>query len=291
MAPGAYAQPVASVGQTPGDPHEAMNRRFYAMFQSTDRQYLRPLVGLYHALTPGLIGKAVHNLVTAMSEPVVIINDVLQGRIKSAARDVARLAGNATFGLAATIDVAGKHGLPHHDNDFGITLGVWGVKSGPYFFLPFLGPTTVRDAIGMAADAGMNPLNFMRFPGRVTLEYSSAVVGGLDKRLVAGPQLDALTQDATDPYATLRSVYLQSREAEIRGEDAAPDLAPIDDPGPASAPPPGPSSQAEPPSLPAIVSPPSATAAYATADADLDAPIATARQIDLGGSAMRLAGN
>jgi len=281
--------------QTPEDPYEKINRQFYERQAEVDRKYVFPLTQLYHRLTPGPFGEALHNLVTELSEPVVIINDILQGRFVSARKDLIRITTNATFGLAATIDVAGKHGFPHHDNDFGITLGVWGAKPGPYFYFPFIGPTTPRDMLGSAADIGMNPLNFVRFPGRRTLQVSSSVIGGLDKRFHAQSDLDAIMSGAADPYATLRSVYLQNREAQIRGENAAPALPPLDDPGSAapSATPsaggePAPAAAAAPPSP--IASAPAAQAPSAAGElADLDAPIVTAQPIDLDRAALRLA--
>ncbi|HVN01144.1 MAG TPA: VacJ family lipoprotein [Caulobacteraceae bacterium] len=283
--------------QTPEDPYEAINRQSYARQTDVAEKYLKPLAQLYQRLTPGPLGVAIHNLVTELSEPVIIINDILQARFRSAGKDLVRLTANASFGLGGTVDVATKHGLPHHDNDFGITLGVWGVKPGPYLFLPFVGPTTVRDVIGIGADAGMNPFNFVRFPGRQTLLITSAVVGGLDKLANTQADLEAITSGAADPYATLRSVYLQNREAQIRGEEATPVLPPLDEPGaPAAAP--APSAAADPPAAALATSAGQAplaarAAAGAAADpyviADLDAPIATAQPVDLDRSAMRLA--
>jgi phospholipid-binding lipoprotein MlaA len=273
--------------QTPDDPYEGMNRRFYASAMRVDERYFRPLVRIYQALTPGLIGIAIHNMITNLGEPVVIVNDVLQARLHAAAHDTVRLAANTTFGIGGMVDMAAKNGLPHHDNDFGITLGVWGVKPGAYLFVPFLGPSTVRDSIGMGVDVLLNPMTYLRFPGRLTLQYSTAVVGTLDKRLNARADLDAITADAADPYATLRSVYLQSREAEVRGENAAPELPPIDDPEPApptTQSPPGPSADAGP-----LMTAPSVDRQQ-EADAatpDLDAPMATAFPSDTDHAAAR----
>ena len=136
-----------------------------------------------------------------MGEPVVIANDVLQARLPAGARDTARFVTNATIGIGGTIDVASRHVLPHHDNDFGITLGVWGVRPGPYLFLPFLGPSTVRDGVGLGVDVLLNPLTYIRFPGRLTLQYTTTVVGGIDRIQSSAGQLEALTADAADPYA------------------------------------------------------------------------------------------
>ena len=286
VASGAHAQ-------TPDDPYERMNRRFYASATYADRRFFLPLARFYHLLTPGPIGIAIHNMVTNLSEPVIVANDILQFRGRAAGRDFVRLAANTTAGIGGMIDVAAPQGLPHHDNDFGITLGVWGLRPGPYLFLPFLGPSTVRDAIGMAGDAAMNPLNYVRFPGRLTLEVSSGVVGGLDKRLSSQADLDALTGDATDPYATLRSVYLQSREAAVRGEDAPPVLPPIDEPEPSVAPTssaaPEPGADAAPISTAAPAAPSAidAPVAQEAAASNLDGPIATAFPCDTAQAAPR----
>jgi phospholipid-binding lipoprotein MlaA len=266
--------------QTPGDPYEKINRRFYAAAMHAQRFYVRPIARVYRVLAPGPIGQAIHNFITNLGEPVVVANDVLQLRLRRAGDDLARLVTNTTFGVGGLVDLAATQGLPHRENDFGVTLGRWGVGPGPYLFLPFIGPSTVRDAIGQGADIALTPLTFVRFPGRLTLEVSSDVVGVLDTSLRGQPELEAATADATDPYATIRSDYLQSREAQIRGDAAAPVLPPLDDPAP-SPPAPGPSAQ--------LTSPPAAPASdpsprLAVAAADPDAAIATAQPCDAGGT-------
>jgi phospholipid-binding lipoprotein MlaA len=276
---------------TPGDPLEKMNRRFYASAEAADRKFVRPLAHFYGRLTPGPIGEGLHNFVTYLSEPAVIANDLLQARFVHAGNDLARLVTNSI--LAGFVDFAKGEGLPHHDNDFGVTLGRWGVGPGPYLYLPFLGPSTVRDAIGHGADAAMNPLDYVRFPGRLSLDISSQVVGGLDMRIRAEGDLEALTVGAADPYATLRSVYLQSREAAIRGESAAPILPPLDEPAAApattpteSAPAPSPSASADPHPAPDAAAPQPTTVLAAD---DPDAPIATAQPCDRTAAATALA--
>jgi len=273
--------------QTPDDPYEGMNRHFFASAMHLNERYFGPLARLYHALTPGLIGVAIHNMITNLSEPVVVINDVLQARLKAAGRDTVRLAANTSLGIGGMIDLAGKEGMPHHDNDFGVTLGVWGVKPGPYLFLPLMGPSTVRDSIGMGVDVLLSPFTYLRFPGRLTLQYSTAIVGTFDRRENSQGQLEALTADAADPYATLRSVYLQSREAQVRGEDAAPVLPPIDEPAPTGAPAPsaqGPTGLTD-PAAPATE--PNIRPVQEAAASDMDAPMATAFPGDSDQSASR----
>ena len=270
--------------QTPDDPYEGLNRRLYISTTHLSR-FLRPLVGLYRILTPGPIGIAIHNVLTTLGEPVVIANDVLQARLPAGARDAARFVTNATVGIGGMIDVASRHGLQHHENDFGITLGVWGAKPGPYLFLPFLGPSSVRDGIGLGVDVLLSPLTYMRFPGRLTLEYTTTVVGGIDRIQNSAGQLEALTADAADPYATLRSVYLQSREAEVRGESAAPELPPIDDPAAPAQTTPSPSAFSDP--NPSTTTGPNIRPVQEAAASDLDAPMATAFPRDTDQSAPR----
>jgi phospholipid-binding lipoprotein MlaA len=297
------------VSPTPGDPYEQLNRLFFASGMDADRKYFQPISKVYQALTPGLIGIAIHNFTTNLSEPVVIGNDILQLRLKRAADDLARLVSNTTFGVGGIIDFAKRQGLPHRDNDFGVTLGRWGVKPGPYFFLPFLGPTDMRDSIGMGIDSLMSPLTWAHFPGHFTLEVSTTIAGAFDSRIRAQAELEAVSAEATDPYATIRSSFLQSREAMIRGEDEIPTLEPIDEPPPAptpdgsAAPAPSPSAAigghdlalaaADPADAPIATAPrDGADTQMAAAADDSDLPIATARPWDRDPSAAptRLAG-
>ena len=276
----AAAGPALAQPASPDDPFESTNRQLFAGHSGLDKGFFRPLARLYHALTPGPIGVVIHNVLTNLSEPVVIANDVLQLRLKRAAHDTLRLTANTTAGWLGIMDVATPARLPHQDNDFGVTLGRWGVGPGPYLFIPFVGPSTVRDAIGLGADVALNPLTYLAYPNRTTVNIGLLVVGGLDTRVSTEAQEDALLADAADPYATLRSVYLQNREAMIRGESAIPNLPPLDEP---PSPPPG--DQAAPASgeTPPATTSPSASAdrspirAAAADVADPDAPIATAR--------------
>jgi phospholipid-binding lipoprotein MlaA len=299
----AHAQPLGTAPPSE-DPYERINRRIYAQSIGADVKYFLPLAKAYHRLSPGPVGEAIHNFLTNISEPVIIANDILQGRLKVAGHDFLRLTANSLAGIGGLIDVATPAGLPHHDNDFGITLGVWGVRPGPYLFLPVLGPSTVRDAIGKAVDVFADPLNFVRFPGRLTLQYSTTVVGALDNRIRSQDDMDALLSGAADPYATLRSVYLQSREAQVRGDDATPTLPDIDSgPPPAddTTPTPGPTSEAAPSALeppaasPAVAIAPIVSPAVATpteeALADPDRPIMTARPYDRQAAALYAALN
>jgi phospholipid-binding lipoprotein MlaA len=290
----ARADPVPAQGAPPPeDPFESMNRGFFASHNGLDKTFFLPLAKLYRFLTPGFIGQAIHNGLVNLSEPVVIANDILQARFHRAGQDTLRLTANSTAGFLGIMDVATKAGLPHHDNDFGITLGRWGVRPGPYLFVPLVGPTDVRDLFGEAADTFLNPLLYMRFPGHMTLEIASPIVSGLDTRYRSETQLQAILGDATDPYATLRSVYLQNREAMVHEDQAAQTLPQMEDepsaPAPDQAAPPATPDQTA-PATPDQTAPPAPSAAadaaaraYADAAGDPDAPIATARACDLDG--------
>jgi phospholipid-binding lipoprotein MlaA len=200
------------------DPFESMNRGFYAIHQGIDRALFRPLALGYSHLTAGPVGKALHNLVTELGEPVVFGNDVLQLRIKRAGVTLARFLVNATVGVGGLSDPATRMGLPYHDNGFGTTLGRWGFKPGPYIFLPLLGPTTLRDLIGTGMDFYSDPLGRIHYHDRGDVLVGVTVIGGLDLRARSEPDLKQIETMGTDSYATLRSLYLQQREAEIQGE-------------------------------------------------------------------------
>jgi len=305
MAAQAHAQPAGqAMGHTPGDPLEKWNRKFFAASMAADKKYFLPISRLYQKLTPGVLGLAIHNFVTNLGEPVIVGNDILQGRLRRGADDFARLVTNTTFGVGGIIDLAKRQGLPHRENDFGVTLGVWGVKPGAYIFTPLLGPSTQRDSIGKLVDAFMSPLTWVDFPGHFTLEVSTTLAGAFDSRIRAQDQLEAEMAGATDPYATIRADYLQSREAMIRGEEAPVVLPPLDEPGepaaPAPAASPSPSASAAPEPAGAVIvdaaaiapqpAPPAPSDAEAANDPDLAMVTAQPCDRDLTAATTRLAG-
>jgi phospholipid-binding lipoprotein MlaA len=279
------AGPVVAAPQSakdPGDPYEQVNRRSFDFQMKIGKYVVGPLLVVYRALTPGPIGKAVHNILNNLAEPVVIANDILQGRPKRVAHDTLRLVANTTAGWLGIMDVAAKAGLPYVANDFGITLGRWGVGPGPYLFLPLVGPSTVRDIIGSGADFFLNPTTFISYPSRATVAVSMIVVGGLDTFSQSEGELKTLTEDAADPYATLRSVYLQNRQSLVTDNEGAPELPPLEDEpsAPDSSASPAPTEPPSPPdqSAPAqSAPPPAATGPGPQSMIDPNAPIATGR--------------
>ena len=201
------------------DPWEGFNRRSYGFSMALDRAVIGPGARAYKRAVPKPIRTGLHNMIVNLGEPVVFANDVLQGRLGSAGNTAVRFVGNSTFGIGGIFDVAAHGGLPHHDNSVGITLGRMGVGPGPYIYVPVLGPTTIRDGIGQGLDTFLNPLTYSRFDGDTILGVSSTVIGGVDVRANVDDDLKSLETTATDPYATIRSAYLQNKQAQISGGD------------------------------------------------------------------------
>lgn len=225
------------------DPFEGTNRKIYKFNQKLDLKLLRPGVVFYHHAFPTPIRHGVHNMLTNLTGPIIFINDVLQVRPTNAAVTLSRFVINTTFGVGGIGDPAAKSGLDYHNADFGQTLGRYGVRSGPYIYIPVLGPSTVRDAFGRVVDGVADPFNSVNYESRTPLSLSRGVVGGIDARDQVDPILKDIDRTATDPYATIRSGYLQNREAAVRGEavtersvQALPDFAPAPSATPPQAP-------------------------------------------------------
>ncbi len=214
------------------DPAEHMNRVGFAIYEVLDRAIFRPAAMVYVHVVPPPIRIGLAHVISNLHEPVVAANDLMQGRLRKARSSLVRFAVNSTAGVAGLLDVATRIGVPHHDNGFALTLGRAGVRPGPFLFLPIGGPTTVRDAVGDAVDGLMDPLQWfvggaklIVGPRLTELVVTKNVVSGLDERSNADQALDAVLADATDPYATLRSLYLQNQQAKI--DDVPPGALPV----------------------------------------------------------------
>jgi phospholipid-binding lipoprotein MlaA len=238
--PAQAAAPATIAGAYPSaneDPWEHFNRRVYRLNQRVDRTVIRPVAMGYSRLLPKPLRLAIHHVLGNLGEPNTIINDALQLRLTRALRSTGRLVVNSTFGVAGLFDVATRAGLPHEPNSFSTTLGRYGVPAGPYLYLPVMGPSSVRGAIGSGVDGALNPLYWTPYAQRATVSVGAAVVGGLDLRVEADGALKGLVGDAIDPYATLRSAYLQNQQSLIDGETIPLNSLPDFDEAPAPAPP------------------------------------------------------
>ena len=213
-AASAQAAPQVPVPQIP-DPWEHANRGFYRFSMAVDRAVIAPGIHVYLKVVPSPIRTGIKNVIYNMHEPRVFANDVLQARPTRAGASAVRFAVNSTIGLGGLIDVAGQTGLPGHDSDFGQTLGRWGAGTGPYVFVPFYGPSDVRDGIGKIADTVGDPMAWALGGLSTTGGQVYSGVNVFQARVDIDPQLQGLG-DFTDPYATLRSGYSQYRADKVR---------------------------------------------------------------------------
>ena len=194
--------------RAPRDPLESINRKTYAFNDTLDRHVLKPVAKAYNDTVPEGVRRGVSNVFGNLGEPIVVANDILQLKIRQAAQDTARFLMNSTFGLLGWVDFVGRRGLPKHDEDLGQTLGYWGIGPGPYLVLPFLGPSTVRDGIGMFGD---HRLSVYELLDNDTAYYGTYVVDAVHTRADLLGASNVLEAAALDRYTFLRDAYLQRR--------------------------------------------------------------------------------
>jgi phospholipid-binding lipoprotein MlaA len=207
---GCASVPPDSVTQTQ-DPWEGFNRKIYAFNDALDKNVARPVAHTYVRAVPGPTRNGIHNAITNLDEPVTVVNDALQGRLKQTLQDLGRFLINSTVGLLGWFDVAKHVGLPHHDQDLGQTLAHWGVPSGPYLVIPIIGPSTIRDAGGRVGDTYADPPR-EDLPPR--WRNAELVMDGVDTR-VGLLQVDSALDSAYDPYTFMRDAYIQNRRYKI----------------------------------------------------------------------------
>ena len=198
------------------DPYEPTNRFLYRITDKLDTYALRPVAVAYRDTVPEAVRNPIHNVLNNLVTPAAFANDVLQGKPRNAGDSMMRFVINTTAGVGGLFDVAAKAGYPNHDTDFGLTLALWGVGQGPYLFLPILGPSNPRDAVGYGANVILDPLTWASFGGQTAVDVSRAVVGLVDTRERLLDQVDSIKRGALDPYATFRSLYRQNRDDQVK---------------------------------------------------------------------------
>lgn len=214
----------ASTGQrTKSDPLEPMNRGIYRFNDAIDRIALKPVAKAYVKVTPERVRSGTSNFFENLSTPRTVVNSLLQGKLKDAGQDTLRFLINTTLGWGGIFDVATGAGLPVHDEDFGQTLGRWGVPAGPYLVLPFLGPSSLRDGPARVADAYANPL---QWSSDDTVRWGALALDVIDTRAALLP-LDETLAQTYDPYAFIRDAYLQQRRFKVY--DGQPPEEPIEE--------------------------------------------------------------
>lgn len=202
------------------DPWEGLNRDLFAVHETVDNAVLEPVARGYRAVTPSPVRKGVLNFLRNLRGPVILANDLLQGEIGRAGTTAARFGVNTTIGIGGVFDPATSMGLERHDEDFGQTLAVWGVDSGPYIFLPLLGPTTVRDGAGRIVDVAFDPLTWFEGDDIDTIRTTRTVVAGVAAREQVLETVDNIRRDAIDPYVTIRTSFGLLRESAIQNGPA-----------------------------------------------------------------------
>jgi phospholipid-binding lipoprotein MlaA len=190
------------------DPLESFNRAIFRFNTDFDKAFLKPLAKGYRAVTPEPVDRSVSNFFYNLADVTSVINNLLQFKMSRAGSDIGRVVINSTVGVLGLFDVATNVGLPSYKEDFGQTLGYWGLGSGAYIVLPVLGPSSVRDTFGWAGDIATDPLNQIN---SAPIHYSVLGTQIIDRRadyLAAG---EIIEDAAIDTYGFLRDTYLQRR--------------------------------------------------------------------------------
>lgn len=214
------AKPLA----TPGDPLEQVNAKSFEIIQSVDKAVVGPVALAYRDEVPHPIRRGMHNFLYNLGEPVVFVNFLLQLKVGKAFETAGRFAINSTIGGAGLFDVAKKKPfhLPHRSNGFAYTMGFYGIKPGAYLYLPFIGPTTVRDLTGRLMDLSFLPFAVGKPFNELIYTVPAGALNVLDDRAEFDDQLQKI-RASDDPYAAERDYYMTNRQAEIdalRGKPA-----------------------------------------------------------------------
>jgi len=216
---------MSASAQATSDPVQSFNRAMFAFNDAVDRALIRPLAVGYRAVLPQRMRNGVNNFFNNLRAPTTLLNDLLQGKPKRAQQTVNRFMVNSTLGLLGFVDIASKLGFPAHQEDYGQTLAVWGIPSGPYLVLPLLGPSTARDALGKVPEFYIADPLWDPDDTAVTVTRFGLRAVDIRSRLL---DLDRIVQMQVDPYLFFRETYLQNRQRAIM-DGAMPDRAKTND--------------------------------------------------------------
>jgi len=202
--------------QAINDPLEPVNRVMFDTTLALDKAVLRPTALAYRTVFPAFMRDSLRNFLNNLGSPVILANDVLQGEGTRAGDTLIRAGVNTTLGLGGLVDVAKRWGYMRHSEDFGQTLAVYGVGEGPYLFVPLLGPGNPRDVLGWIVDLAFDPLTYAQWREKFFWQFGRAGVDLIDLRARNIETLDEIEKTSLDYYASVRSLYRQSRNNEIR---------------------------------------------------------------------------
>lgn len=199
-------------GSNADDPLEGFNRAMFDFNDGLDRVALKPVATAYQDVLPSFVQTGVNNFFGNIGDVWTMVNNFLQGKPDQGFSDVMRVAFNSTFGLGGLLDIASEAGIPKHKEDFGQTLGKWGVGSGPYVVLPLFGPSTVRDTAALPVDWSGD---LWVYANPVDVRNVGAVIRLVDQRATALNATNLLEDIALDRYTFIRGAYLQRRESQV----------------------------------------------------------------------------
>ena len=222
---GCAVQPPAK--RDPRDPLERINRATYRFNDRFDKAIARPVAKAYVKVTPRFVRTGVSNFVDNLTYPVTIVNDLLQAKFKQTGTDTGRLLINTTVGIGGLLDPASAVGLDKNDEDFGQTLGKWGVKPGPYLVIPLIGFSDFRDAVGKIGDIYTHPTHYIK-NSRVSWSLWGVEVLDTRSRLLSA---DHVLDGVYDPYAFTKNAYLARRQYLVTDGEVDEQPPPPDDPG------------------------------------------------------------
>lgn len=216
-APDDDAIVVTARAKSPADPLAELNVQSYEAIQIVDSALVAPLALGYETVMPEPLRSGLRNFLRNLEEPVIAVNYLLQLKVGRAVKSVGRFAINSTLGVAGLVDVAKRQpfNLPYTPNGFANTFACYGIGTGPYFFLPLIGPTTLRDVIGVALDRAALPAVVGKPLDDPYYAIPANVIDSLNDRIEIDGQLTRIREESADPYTATRELYLKQREAEI----------------------------------------------------------------------------
>ena len=206
-------------GPNPRDPYEGFNRAMFTFNDTVDTYALKPAATAYKNVLPSFVQTGVNNFFGNLADAWSAVNNLLQGNGEAGMSDVSRFALNSTLGIVGLFDIASEAGLQKHKEDFGQTLGVWGVPSGPYLMLPLLGPSTVRDTVALPLDIKGD---IWAYKEPVYIRNSGTALRVVDQRANLLDASSLLEDAALDRYEFIRDGFLQRRESQIHPDGDGP---------------------------------------------------------------------
>ena len=201
--------------QEANDPIEPLNRYFLELTNFADFLLLRPAAEIYQGIAPKPMRRGIRNFVGNLGEPLTFGHDLLQAEFRRAGQSLFRFIVNSTLGLVGLVDVAYYMGVPGHSEDAGQTLAIYGVPEGPYIFLPFMGPSSLRATTGRAIDYFADPVGYIPIEDRRFIRLVSGALNTIDFRASTLDALDQVERTSIDYYVVLRELYRQNRRKEI----------------------------------------------------------------------------